>query len=44
MSRKSINIKKNTQDKLNQCKKKDTERYTDVIERLLDMYEMELLQ
>ena len=44
MSRKSINIKKNTQDKLKMCKMTDTERYSDVIKRLLDKYEEELLQ
>ena len=43
MCRKSINIQKNTQDKLKMCKKTDRERYAKVIERLLDNYEEELL-
>ena len=43
MSRKSININKNIYNKVKRCKIKDTERFAEVIKRLLDKYEKELL-
>jgi len=44
MSRKSININKNVYNKIMNCKLNDTERFAEVITRLLDKYEKELLQ
>lgn len=44
MSRKSINIDKNVHNKVKQCKIKDTERFAEVITRLLDKYEKELIK
>jgi len=43
MSRKTVNLNKNIHNKLKQCKLKDTERFAEVIARLLDKYEKELL-
>lgn len=43
MTRKGIPIRKQTLDKLKQLKQRETERNTLVLERLLDKYEMELL-
>lgn len=43
MSRKTINITKKVHNKIKKCKIKDTERFAEVIARLLDKYEKELL-
>ena len=43
MSSKSVNVDKNVHKKLIQCKKEPTERLTDVVDRLLDKHEKELL-
>jgi predicted CopG family antitoxin len=43
MSRKTINVHKNIYDKVERCKLKDTERFAQVIKRLLDKYEKELI-
>lgn len=43
MSRKTINISKTVRNKIKKCKIKDTERFAEVIARLLDKYEKELL-
>jgi hypothetical protein len=43
MSRKSININKNIYNKVKRCKIKDTEYFSEVITRLLDKYEKELI-
>lgn len=44
MNRKSINISKTIHNKVKRCKTKDTEFFSQVIERLLDKYEEELLK
>lgn len=44
MSRKTINLNKNIYNKVKRCKIKDTERFAEVITRLLDKYEKELLE
>lgn len=44
MSRKTINVNKKIYNKLKRCKIKDTERYAQVITRLLSKYEKELLK
>ena len=43
MSRKTININKKTHNNIKKCKIKDTERFAEVITRLLDKYEKELI-
>ena len=43
MSRKAINISKNIYNKVKMCKITDTERFAQVITRLLDKYEKELM-
>ena len=44
MSRKTININKNVYNKVKRCKIKDTERFSEVITRLLNKYEKELIK
>ena len=44
MSRKTINVNKNIYNKIKRCKIKDTERFAEVIVRLLDKYEGELME
>ena len=43
MNRKSISLTKNTRNKLKRCKQADTERYAEVINRLLDKYENKVI-
>lgn len=43
MNRKSININKTVYNKVKQCKIKDTERFAEAIERMLNKYEKELM-